>query len=372
MKLWRIKGIFHYRFQVGGVRVQKSTGTKVQGQANAIAAAAYKDAELRAQGKEPIPTLGDLRTRWLTAHIAPAVSLGHWRNVNDWDSHGMDEVKIDRLSTELVTLAREKHRQGHIDRVAPGKEPPAPDAPLVPRAQASVDGWMRVINLLMGWAIKCKIITARPYEIKLPRAQKTPKKVLPLPMVKAWLDAVGANARNPQVYTAAALMVGLGLRESEALGARWEWVNWQDRTFIPGRMVGLQFTTKGKEADPLDLPDWLHDHLLQLRGDTPRLGLILPWKEIGPDDAQVEVPHPKNFTRRAMASACADLGIKGVTAHRARGTWITHLLRQGTPLPEVQEMARHKSKSTTLDYYEQSSEVKREAQKKLAKGMGFA
>ena len=82
--------------------------------------------------------------------------------------------------------------------------------------------------------------------------------------------------------------------------------------------------------------------------------------------------HPKNFTRRAMAAACGDLGITGVTAHRARGTWITHLLRQGTPLPEVQEMARHKSKATTLDYYEQSSEVKKEAQKKLAKGMGFA
>ena len=132
-------------------------------------------------------------------------------------------------------------------------------------------------------------------------------------------------------------------------------------------MVGVQFTTKGKEAVPLDLPDWLHDHLLQLRGEQSRLGLILPWKTV--DDA--EIPHPKNFTRRAMAAACVDLEISGVTAHRTRGTWITHLLRQGTPLPEVQEMARHKSKATTLDYYEQSSEVKKEAQKKLAKGMGF-
>ena len=367
MKLWRINGIFHYRFQVGGVRVQKSTGTTIQGQANKIAMDAFKEAEARAQGKEPTPTLGDLRTRWLTAHLAPAVSLGHWRNVNDWDSHGMDEAKLDRLSTELVTLARESHRQGRIDRVAQGKELPAPGTRIKPRSQASVDGWMRIINLLIGWAIQCKLISEKPYEIKMPKPQKTPKKILPLPMVKAFLNAVLANARNPQVYTAAALMAGLGLRESEALGARWEWIDWDAKTLIPGRLVGVQFVTKGKEADPLDLPDWLHDHLLALRGESMRLGLIIPrTRENG-----TEIPHPKNFTRRSMAAACADLGIKGITAHRTRGTWITHLLRQGTPLPEVQGMARHKSKATTLDYYEQSSEVKKEAQKKLAKGMGF-
>ena len=40
-------------------------------------------------------------------------------------------------------------------------------------------------------------------------------------------------------------------------------------------------------------------------------------------------------------------------------------------LKDVQSMARHKSKATTLDYYEESDEVKKEAQKKLAKGMGF-
>jgi integrase len=43
----------------------------------------------------------------------------------------------------------------------------------------------------------------------------------------------------------------------------------------------------------------------------------------------------------------------------------------GVPLKDVQSMARHKSKATTLDYYEESDEVKKEAQKKLAKGMGF-
>jgi integrase len=367
MKLWRINGIFHYRFQVGGVRVQKSTGTSVQGQANKIATDAYKDAEARAQGREPIPTQGDLRTRWLTAHVAPAVSLGHWRNVNDWDAHGMDDVKLDRLSTELVTLAREAHRQGRVDRVVPGKPAPDPTKPLKPRTKATVDGWMRNLNLLIGWAIQCKLISAKPYEIKMPKPQKVPKKILPLAKVKPWLEAIKAAARNPLVFTASALMAGLGLRESEALGSRWEWLNWEDHTYIPGRLVDGEFTTKGKEAKPIDVPDWLYQHLLDLRGADPRMGLILPW----PQKDGLEIPHPKNFTRRAMAAACKVLGTSGVTAHRTRGTWITHLLRQGTPLKDVQSMARHKSKATTLDYYEESDEVKKEAQKKLAKGMGF-
>jgi integrase len=198
--------------------------------------------------------------------------------------------------------------------------------------------------------------------------QGKPKKILPLAKVKEWLAAVDEHARTAQVGTAARLMIGLGLRASEVMGARWEWIDWEARTFTPGRLVDGQFTTKGGEAEPLDLPEWLHDHLLALRGPDPKLGLILPWKTVD----GVEFPHPTGFCRASIRAANSDAKTPGVTAHRTRGTWITHLLRQGTPVNEVQKMARHKERETTLDYYEDASEVRKEAQKKLAKGMGLA
>lgn len=333
-------------------RITKSLG-KVKGQAEAAALEIVKESKARANGSY-VPTLEELRQDWLEAH-ASEVSIGHWNNVNSWDSQGLDKIKIDRLTTEVVELARGKFRAG---KGRAGEN----------RSDATVAGWMRVINLLMNFAIRRKAIQALPYDIEIPKQQKKPKKILPVAMVATWIDAVEAHARNPQVGTAARLMAGLGLRESEALGARWEWMDWDAHTYTPGRLVRRRFTTKSRDAVPVDVPDWLYAHLLELRGGQMRLGLILPWKTL---DDGTEIPHPTKFTRASMRAANKDLMTPGITAHRLRGTWITHLLRRGTPLKEVKEMARHAEESTTNGYYEESSEVRKKAQQDLAKEMGF-
>lgn len=49
------------------------------------------------------------------------------------------------------------------------------------------------------------------------------------------------------IRTAVRLMLGLGLRESETITARWEWLDIGRQTYTPGR-------TKGREADPLPVP----------------------------------------------------------------------------------------------------------------------
>ena len=372
MKFWKDlnSGIFKIRFSVDcgpdacdycrtgkphkkhTQRLTKSLG-KAKGQAEAAALEIVKEAKARANGSY-VPTLKELRQDWLEAH-ASEVSIGHWNNVNTWDSQGLDKIRIDRLTTEVVELARGKFRagKGRADEH---------------RSDASVAGWMRTINLLMNFAVRRKSIQALPYDIEIPKPQKKPKKILPVAMVSTWIEAVDAHARNPQVGTAARLMAGLGLRESEALGARWEWMDWDAHTYTPGRIVKKEFVTKGKTAIPVDVPDWLYEYLLALRGEQIRLGLILPWKTL---DDGTEIPHPATFTRASMRAANADMKTPGVTAHRLRGTWITHLLRQGTPLKEVQAMARHAEESTTNGYYEQSSEVRKKAQQDLAKDMGF-
>lgn len=371
MKLWKDKdGIYKVRFTVDCLppecdacragkphtkhtkRYQKNLG-KVKGQAEARALEIVNETKARANGSY-VPTLKELRRDWLAVN-ASEVSIGHWNNVNTWDSQGLDKFKIDRLTNEVVELARGKFRAG---KGRAGEK----------RSDATVAGWMRTLNLLMGFAIARKILFSKPYDIAIPRPQKKPKKILPVAMVKAWVECVDRHTRNPQVGTATRLMAGLGLRESEALGARWEWMDWEARTYTPGRIVGRKFITKGKTAVPVDVPAWLFDYLLELRGETPRMGLIIPWKTLKDG---TEIPHPATFTRAAMRAANVEMKTPGVTAHRLRGTWITHLLRRKTPLREVQEMARHAEESTTNSYYEIDSEIRKEAQEGLAQEMGF-
>jgi len=373
MKIWKDpqSGIFHVRFTVecqpnecDGCRArrshtkhtkrhQESLNTSVKGQAEALGWERFKETKARANGSY-IPTLGELRQDWLRVH-STEVSIGHWRNVNTWDSQGLDNYQINRLTTEVVELARGKFRAGK-GRLGEN------------RSDATVAGWMRTVNLLINWALTRKTIREKPYQIEIRKPQKSPKKILPLAKVKEWVECVERHAKNPQVSTATRLMAGLGLRESEALGARWEWMDWETHTYTPGRIVGRKFITKGKTAVPVDVPVWLCNHLLELRGEQIRLGLIIPWKTL---EDGTEIPHPPTFTRAAMRAANAEMKTPGVTAHRLRGTWITHLLRLKTPLKEVQEMARHAEESTTNSYYEPASEVRKEAQEDLAKGMGF-
>ena len=334
-------------------RRQESLKTTVKGQAEELAWEVIRESKARANGTY-IPTLGELRQDWLQIH-ATEVSIGHWRNVNSWDSQGLDEYRIDRLTKEVVELARGKFRagKGRLDEM---------------RSDASVAGWMRTINLLMNWAKSRRTITELPYDIAIQKPQKKPKKILPLALERAWMECVGRHSRNPQVLTATYLMGGLGIRESEANGSRWEFIDWEAHTYIPGRLIGHQFRSKGKKAVPVDIPDWLYDYLLKLRGDAPRLGLIIPWKTL---DDGTEVPHPPTFTRAAMRAANLEMGTPGITAHRLRGTFITHLLRRGVPAKEVQEIVGHAEESTTNGYYEVSSEVRKKAVADLAKEMGF-
>ncbi|NHZ67231.1 hypothetical protein F1735_34160, partial [Massilia sp. CCM 8694] len=90
---------------------------------------------------------------------------------------------------------------------------------------------------------------------------------LPTKTTDEWLAEIDkATTRSPSVAIAVRLMYGLGLRESEAASACWEWIDWERRTFTPG-------ITKGKEAVPVPMPRWLVVYLAPQR--RPQ-GLIAP------------------------------------------------------------------------------------------------
>lgn len=335
-QLFKVGKVWHYRFQINGARVQRSTRETVRYQADAVASKAFIRAKLWARGEEDVPTLRELVIRWLEVH-RPVVSLAHAKVVETFGRLHLFEladVEISSLTTEAVEAARLKYLETH--------------------APASANQWLNVLRLLCRWAIRRKVIPALPWSVKLLKVQKRPRQILPVPQATKWLAAVDKydGDRGP-VAIAVRLMLGIGLREVETITAHWEWMDWERRTYTPG-------ITKGREADPVPVPDWLCAYLLAMRRPT---GLIVR----RPDGSACRA----GFTRKAMLSANSACGVGHITAHRLRGTFATLLSEQGAPIHMVKSALRHKDIKTTMAYLEMNMDLVARAQHRIAASAGL-
>ncbi len=334
--VFKVGGVWHYRFQVAGTRVQKSTRLRNRTRAEQLAQQAYDAAVVRANGGQPVPTLDELTGDWLVVH-RPTVSAAHIRSVETFrrlHQYGLGTRPISDIGTTDVELARNEH--------------------LVEHRPATANHWLRIMKLLAMWAVKRGIIASLPWKVAMLKVQKRPRAILPVDVTRAWFDAIDkATKRTPAAATAVRLMFALGLREGEAAGARWEWIDWERSTYTPG-------VTKGREADALPLPDWLRDFLAPHRRES---GLIAPRRD--------GTPFPAGFARTAMRTANAACATKGITPHRLRGTFATLLSESGAPLQDVQAALRHKHPMTTVGYLEKNMSRVSQAQKVISGKIDF-
>lgn len=327
--LIKVGGVWHFRFQRGGVRIQRSTRETVRARAEEIAEKAY-------HGESPDITLGNLAEKWVQVH-APTVSPAHIRSVEIFRRlhlYDLAGVPIGRIRTEAV----EQARNGHLAQHAP----------------ASANHWLRILKLLFGWAVKRDLLPAIPWRVKLLKVQKTPRVILPTAKASAWLAEVDAAAgARSGIKTAVRLMLGLGLRESEALSSRWEWIDAERSIYTPG-------ITKGREAVALPMPQWLVEYLEPLQASS---GLIVR--------SPKGKPYCPGSTRTTIARANAASGVVGLTPHRLRGTYATLLSESGVPVQDIQRVMRHKDSRTTMGYLEMDLSRTVKAQERIAAKMGF-
>ncbi|SFM64658.1 tyrosine-type recombinase/integrase [Rugamonas rubra] len=331
------RGIWHYRFQLGGLSTQRSTRETKKGKADIVAERAYEEAKFAARGAQLAPTLADLAGRWLEIHGTVA-SASHIRSVDTFARlhlYGLGPRLVCDITTEMVELARNEH--------------------LVTHAPASANHWLRVLKLLMLWAVKRGMLQAMPWHVKMLKVQKRPRSTLPASMARQWLGNLDAATwRDPAVGTAVRLMLGLGLRELEAAGARWEWLDWDRRVYTPGK-------TKGREAEPVPTPDWVLEHLRALAPAAH--GLIAPSRRGS--------AHRSGFARTAISLANKACGVEGITPHRLRGTFATMLSEEGVGVQTIQLVMRHKDPKTTMAYLEKNIDIAVAAQSKMAEKMGL-
>ena len=328
-KIFLVGSTWHFRYQRAGVRIQRSTGTSDRGRADQIAWADYL-------GEEMAPTLGEHAKKWLEVH-EPVVSDAHWRHVRTFSKqylYGLADLHLDRIRTEDVETARNLHAEG--------------------RAPASVNLWLRILKLLFNWAVKREVISHVPWQVKQLKLQKKPRATLPVSKIAEWLAAVDRIAgKRTGIATAIRMMVGVGLRESEALGSRWEWFDAARGFYTPGK-------TKGREAVPVPVPGWLVEHLALIRRphglivESPRGGTYSP-----------------GSTRAMVLAANEACGTPGITPHRLRGTFATLLGSMGVPINDIQMALRHKDVKTTLGYCENDMGRVAIAQEEISRKMGM-
>jgi len=185
-------------------------------------------------------------------------------------------------------------------------------------------------------------------------------------LAEAWKGGIDHKAKIrllPHSATALCMMLGLGLRENEALGARWEWLDLRRQVYVVGR-------AKSRRLREIPLPSWLARHLVNLRATqgNPSHGLMLP---AGLDDEGRQIPHVPGFTTKPVARCAAALKISGLTPHRLRATFATAHFEMGTPLSQIQQMMGHRDPATTMRYIVQRPKDQAEAQERVAKAMGF-
>lgn len=334
--LFKVGDVWHYRFQINGARVQRTTRETVKHRAEAIADRAYRQARTWARGDEPVPTLRELVVQWLAAHelIASRAYLKIVETFGRLHLYGLADTMIDELSTPVVEAARQEHCRTH--------------------APATVNHWLTVLKVVCKWAVRRKVIPDIPWTVKLLKVQKKPRAMLPVSRATEWLTAVDEHARDRlALRVAVRLMFGLGLRESEVITARWEWIDWDRQTYTPG-------ITKGREADPVPMPDWLGNYLNPLRRPS---GLIVA----NPRGAA----YRSGFLRQTMRAANAACEIDGLTPHRLRGTFATLLSERGLPIQTIQRVMRHKDPMTTMRYLEANLQAAAHAQASIGRIAGL-
>ena len=181
-------------------------------------------------------------------------------------------------------------------------------------------------------------------KIKLERVQRKKKPFIPMESVDEFLTEID-RTNNLHVSVAIRAMLYMGLRESEALGLKWENIDWTENTYCPGGIVGSVEGTKGKDGDSLPFPSdmalWLRK--AQEKNKEEKSEWVIPAKD--------GKPHRKQFTKKAIARGGCKIE-KKLSPHRLRGTYATLLAKKGGNAFLIKKAGRWKDIKTAEGYIE--------------------
>jgi integrase len=340
--LKKVGPFWHYSIQVNGHRAHGSTKATDLTTARRVMEEKRRELlhdQLNLTKKVP-PTLNQVWESWWkvnqTAFSQSYLVTAECR-YRRWIKPDLGLTRIDRLQTASVMGVRAKQLDGGL-------------------SARYANNTLELIRTLARFAIKGGHMEKLPFAVKFLRIQKKPRATVPAPSLTSFFAAIDHAARTPHVRVLLRVMVGLGLREGEALGMRWQWFDHSAHTYTVGK-------AKGKEARVLPVPDWLWDIL-----HTMPKPILSEWV-FPAEDAK---PHRSQYCKKVLKRVCDSMGLGAVTQHRLRATFATLHAESGTPLSEIKEMMGHKDIATTMIYVETSLASKRRSQDALSLKLGLA
>ena len=338
--LQKVGDIYHYCFRINGRQFKGSTRARDLSTARKVLETKRQEALIgKPQTPKVVPTVAALVQDWLATH-AQTASSGHRKGVEHiariWLIPCFGNYGIDQVTTGIVLAARTRMLEAG-------------------RSQATANHLLRVVKLLWNHAVVSGSIEKVPFRVKMLRLQKKPRPTVPASRVPEFLAAIDASSRSSQIAVMLKVMLGMGMRESEVLGMRWEWFDADQRTYTVGK-------AKGKEARVIPIPAWLWNAIQSMPKTLS--GWVFP--------ASNGQRHHAHYCKKVLQKVSLALGLGNVTQHRLRASFASLHAAAGTPVTEIQGFLGHKSITTTMLYVEQSLENKRRAQDTLSQKLGLA
>ncbi|MBP1627174.1 MAG: integrase [Holophagaceae bacterium] len=319
-------------FTVNKKRERKTTKETRIEPAWEVAMERYQAAKLRARGIEPEPTVGELVGNWVETHSLRR-SASHVENLERFGRLHLGELadlKLSDATTERVERAQTAYLATH--------------------GKGTTELWRKYLRLLFKWAVARQMIKAIPWSIPRLKQQRKPSRMLPTDKVTAWVEEVDAlTEHEPAIALVIRLMIGFGLRVSEACRARWEDLDFEHGIYMPAE-------TKGREAQPRPVPYWL---LENLRAIAQPHGYMVPTLE-----GRLVT---RGRIQRVMDGASEAVDIPKLTPHKLRHTYATWMSEEGVPIQDIQAILGHKDIHTTVLYLGVDLSRVRRAQVTLAK-----
>jgi integrase len=225
-------------------------------------------------------------------------------------------------------------------------------------------GWLKFVN----------------FKFKRQEVEPTRKRGLTKKEVPVFLKLVAVQS-SIHALMLIAMMLGLAIREIEALYACWSKFSYSPEGH-------LTFATLGKNGKErvVTVPDWLEvmvrryqeiilspDYRASRRRGRRRTDQPVPANSGTASSPQNDwmfpngngTPYWSGFTATYIKKAAAQMGIDTLSPHRLRGSSANLLKLEGLTLDEIQRLLGHTHITTTALYLEQNLSITRDAQNAL-------
>jgi integrase len=221
-----------------------------------------------------------------------------------------------------------------------------------------------VLNQAMVIAVREGVVTANSVAAsKQVKVKRVPMEALSAADTRRFLQAAGTD----RLHAFFAVLVGLGLRRGEACGLKWSDIDLGSgvlkvrrqvkREPVDGRVKAVPGDLKTSESRrDLQLPEFVVKALKEQRSrqksEREQAGerwVDEDWVFTSPTRPGHHLD-PSHAYRRA-ATIARSVGIKDLTIHKIRHTYLTALAVEGTHPSVMQAVAGHSDPKITLDIY---------------------